>query len=72
MHQGAKPSSAVLLKELWKKHLWICILELCFGLPLMPLPLHSAVSRAAGPPGEAALVAVLLLGGGRKEAVPQP
>lgn len=52
-------------------NLWIFILELCFGLPLMPLPLQSAVSRAVGPLGEAGLVAVLLVGG-RKEAVPQP
>lgn len=51
--------------------LWIFILELCFGLPPMPLSLHSAVSRAAGPLGEAGLVAVLLVGG-RKEAMPQP
>lgn len=52
-------------------NLWIFILELCVGLPLMPLPLHTAVSRAVGPLGEAALVAMLLVGG-RKEAVPQP
>lgn len=74
MHQDAKPSSPVLLKELWKKDSITCglfILELCFGLPPMPLPLHSAVSRAAGPLGEAGLVAVLLVGG-RKEAVSQP
>lgn len=46
-------------------------LELCFGLPLMPLAVHSAVSRAVGPLGEAGLVAGLLVGC-RKGAVPQP
>lgn len=52
-------------------NLWILMLELCFGLPLMLLPLDTAVSRAVGPLGEAGLVTVLLVGI-RKEAAPQP
>lgn len=40
----------------------IYILELCFGLLLMPLPLHTAVGMGAGPLGEACPAVMLLLG----------
>ena len=50
-------------------NLWMYVLELCFGLPLTPLPLHTAVSVGVGPLGEACQAVMLLLGG-RKVPVP--